>query len=62
MEILQDKANLKLDYHSAVKMDDFFVVPPYQRDTSKFQDMCINVLEDLDLLLFKDLVIQPSKI
>jgi len=34
-------------------MDDFFVVPPYQRDTSKFQDMCINVLEDLDLPLLK---------
>jgi hypothetical protein len=40
LEIVQDKAYIivKLDCHSAVKMDDFFVVPPYQHDTFKFQD------------------------
>ena len=31
---VQDKAYLRLGFHSAIKMDDFFVVPPYQRDTS----------------------------
>jgi hypothetical protein len=38
LEIAQDKAYLKLGCHSAVKMDDFFVVPPHQRDTSITQD------------------------
>jgi hypothetical protein len=45
LEIVQDKACLRLDCRSAIKMDDVFVVPPYQRDTSKFQDMRINLLK-----------------
>jgi len=40
LDIVQDKAYLRLDCHSAVKMDDFFVLPPYKHDTSKFQDTC----------------------
>jgi hypothetical protein len=40
LEIVQHKVYLRLDCPSAVKMDDFFVVPPYQHDTSMFQDTC----------------------
>ena len=52
LEIVQERL-IKTGLSVCSKMDVYFVLPSYQRDTSKFQDMCINVLEDWDLPLLK---------